>query len=275
MVSDEKSEKGSVKPVLLVLLILGLGAACYYFFYVSKTPKLIGGDRDEHGCLPAAGYTWCEPKQKCLRTWEEPCTEEDEEGDSTAESPAPPIPPPPTLPPPAEPSDQPALPAANWETYTNQTYSYSFDHPADCLSGPLPGYCKQDPPEDRPPECWCFVNGENPDNVVMQAYLGDDLSLATFSVSHYSTEPYNLPEGTELVAWLQEQFSYQDIPDAANFEVDGTPAVKVYTPGGHGVYSQENIYFLRGDKLFNISMVDIDNAELEEFYDQVVATFVD
>ena len=253
MVSDKKSEKGSVKIVLLVLLILGLGAACYYFFYVSKTPKLIGGDRDEHGCLPAAGYTWCEPKQKCLRTWEEPCTEEDEEGDSTVASPPPPT---------------------DWETYTNQTYSYSFDHPAECLSGPLPGYCKQDPPEDRPPECWCFVNGENPDNVVMQAHLGDDLSLATFSVSHYSTEPYNPPEGTELVAWLQEQFSYQDIPDVANFEVDGTPAVKVYTPGGHGAYSQENIYFLRGDKLFNISMVDVDNAELKDFYDQVVATFI-
>ena len=33
----------------------------------------IGGDKDEHGCLIAAGYSWCEAKQKCLRTWEEPC----------------------------------------------------------------------------------------------------------------------------------------------------------------------------------------------------------
>jgi len=35
--------------------------------------KPIGGERDEHGCLPTAGYTWCESKQKCLRTWEEEC----------------------------------------------------------------------------------------------------------------------------------------------------------------------------------------------------------
>lgn len=35
--------------------------------------KLIGGDRDEHGCLTPAGYSWCETKQKCLRTWEEIC----------------------------------------------------------------------------------------------------------------------------------------------------------------------------------------------------------
>lgn len=28
---------------------------------------------DEHGCVPDGGYTWCEEKQKCLRTWEESC----------------------------------------------------------------------------------------------------------------------------------------------------------------------------------------------------------
>ncbi|NYZ77098.1 hypothetical protein H0O02_02160 [Candidatus Micrarchaeota archaeon] len=35
----------------------------------------LGGDRDEHGCIGSAGYSWCEVKQKCLRTWEEPCVE--------------------------------------------------------------------------------------------------------------------------------------------------------------------------------------------------------
>ena len=36
-------------------------------------PQVIGGDKDEHGCIGPAGYTWCEAKQKCLRTWEEDC----------------------------------------------------------------------------------------------------------------------------------------------------------------------------------------------------------
>jgi len=36
-------------------------------------PRLIGGQKDEHGCLIPAGYSWCESKQKCLRQWEEPC----------------------------------------------------------------------------------------------------------------------------------------------------------------------------------------------------------
>ena len=35
--------------------------------------ELIGGQTDEYGCLTAAGYTWCEEREKCLRLWEENC----------------------------------------------------------------------------------------------------------------------------------------------------------------------------------------------------------
>lgn len=40
---------------------------------IIKRPMLPGGDRDEHGCIGSAGYSWCQPKQKCLRVWEEKC----------------------------------------------------------------------------------------------------------------------------------------------------------------------------------------------------------
>lgn len=36
---------------------------------------LIGGQKDEHGCLAAAGYSWCKSTQKCQRMWEEYCQE--------------------------------------------------------------------------------------------------------------------------------------------------------------------------------------------------------
>jgi hypothetical protein len=39
----------------------------------SQVQKMVGGDRDEHGCIGSAGYTWCESKGKCLRLWEEDC----------------------------------------------------------------------------------------------------------------------------------------------------------------------------------------------------------
>jgi len=47
-----------------------------------QTEEPIGGETDEHGCLSAAGYTWCESKQKCLRTWEEECPSETPEQDA-------------------------------------------------------------------------------------------------------------------------------------------------------------------------------------------------
>lgn len=39
----------------------------------TSTTMMPGSDRDSHGCIPSAGYSWCESKQKCLRTWEEAC----------------------------------------------------------------------------------------------------------------------------------------------------------------------------------------------------------
>jgi hypothetical protein len=35
--------------------------------------QILGGDKDEHGCIGSAGYQWCQTKQKCLRIWEESC----------------------------------------------------------------------------------------------------------------------------------------------------------------------------------------------------------
>lgn len=34
---------------------------------------VVGGDRDENGCIGSAGYTWCAQLNKCIRSWEEEC----------------------------------------------------------------------------------------------------------------------------------------------------------------------------------------------------------
>lgn len=67
--------------VLTVLVILAIVFAVS--IYKVQAPKLqpatgqpaaiVGGDRDAHGCIGSAGYSWCEVKQKCLRVWEEKC----------------------------------------------------------------------------------------------------------------------------------------------------------------------------------------------------------
>ncbi|MFA5392390.1 MAG: hypothetical protein WC306_01700 [Candidatus Paceibacterota bacterium] len=70
------SKKGFT-PIVIVLIIalLSAGGITGYVFIKNKPPKIIGGDTDSHGCLISAGYSWCEAKQKCLRTWEESCEE--------------------------------------------------------------------------------------------------------------------------------------------------------------------------------------------------------
>jgi hypothetical protein len=70
--------------VLVIVIIAAIGGAYYFgkngltisFNKVTPTPtptQLVGNDRDEHGCIPSAGYSWCDSKQKCLRPWEEDC----------------------------------------------------------------------------------------------------------------------------------------------------------------------------------------------------------
>lgn len=39
----------------------------------NRPPAIVGNDSDAHGCKASAGYSWCEAKQKCLRSWEEDC----------------------------------------------------------------------------------------------------------------------------------------------------------------------------------------------------------
>ncbi|VVB98714.1 Uncharacterised protein [uncultured archaeon] len=51
---------------LLLLPLLLAGCA-------TQPSQQIGGDKDSHGCLIAAGYSWCEAKSKCIRQWEESC----------------------------------------------------------------------------------------------------------------------------------------------------------------------------------------------------------
>lgn len=71
-----------IVSILVVLLVL-----FFVLFKVNKnsnstennpeTPApIVGGDRDPHGCIGSAGYSWCEVKSKCLRVWEEKCEAE-------------------------------------------------------------------------------------------------------------------------------------------------------------------------------------------------------
>ena len=167
----------------------------------------------------------------------------------------------------------------DWEVFNNEVYGYSFNYPADCFFGPMPSDCKSKPPEERPPECLCFLNAENPNEVFLQAFLGggDQLTLAGFTVAHYDSPMFNPPPGSELASWLKESLSetdmYEEIPDEANMEIGSTPAVRIYSPGSPMAPSMEEIYYLKDDRLFRINMLDVDIEINRDLYDQILSTF--
>ena len=37
---------------------------------VAPVDRVVGGDRDVHGCIASAGYQWCERAKRCVRSWE-------------------------------------------------------------------------------------------------------------------------------------------------------------------------------------------------------------
>ncbi len=65
--------------LIIVIFFLAVFGGRTYFLANQKNASnppqnLIGGNKDSHGCLIGAGYTWCQVKNKCLRIWEEYCT---------------------------------------------------------------------------------------------------------------------------------------------------------------------------------------------------------
>ena len=44
----------------------------------SSDEPVLGGDTDEYGCKPSAGYTWCPTLNECVRVWETQCPEYEE-----------------------------------------------------------------------------------------------------------------------------------------------------------------------------------------------------
>lgn len=62
-------------PLLAVFILTGVSCVNKNVTPVVNNSPVVGGDKDIHGCIGSAGYTWCEVKQKCLRSWEEQCDE--------------------------------------------------------------------------------------------------------------------------------------------------------------------------------------------------------
>jgi hypothetical protein len=100
------------KLILLLIILVTVVVGGYLLvkgkraITTDKTDQLIGGQKDAHGCLIGAGYSWCEAKTKCLRVWEEKCVIEPVEPNKIVET-------------------------TDTLTYTNDTYKFKLTLPAE------------------------------------------------------------------------------------------------------------------------------------------------
>jgi len=67
----------NIKNFLIIILPALLTIFIIFFLVMPQvrenredSEQLIGGERDEYGCLGPAGYTWSEDAGSCLREWE-------------------------------------------------------------------------------------------------------------------------------------------------------------------------------------------------------------
>ncbi len=85
--SQSHDKQGAKEPIILIAIAVVLFAAAGFFLLrgasrpsgpssaaTTTVQGAVGGQTDGHGCLVAAGYSWCEALGKCIRQWEEDCT---------------------------------------------------------------------------------------------------------------------------------------------------------------------------------------------------------
>jgi hypothetical protein len=168
--------------------------------------------------------------------------------------------------------------SAKWKTFSNDQYGYSFEVPAFCFEGPLPGECKQSPPEERAEECLCFVDGTNPDSVMFQniTITSEGFPMASVSIMSPDTPAYSPPEGSDLVIFVQQEFGEMypaEISTEPNMELDGVAALRITVAGSPGVGDYQDIFFIKENKLVKITLMDTLIENNMNIYEQILSTF--
>jgi len=104
---------------------------------------------------------------------------------------------------------------------------------------------------------------------------GGELTMASFSIDQLDTPAWHPPAGSELIPWLEANFTFPPdyLPSETNMEVDGVEAVRIYSPSSQQAPSSEEIYFIHDGKLFAIRLLDVDLDVNRQLYDNIIRTF--
>lgn len=63
--------KNKTLMIVIGIIVIVLALIAIVAMSGKKQQPMVGNDRDLHGCIGSAGYTWSEEKQACIRPWEQ------------------------------------------------------------------------------------------------------------------------------------------------------------------------------------------------------------
>jgi len=163
------------------------------------------------------------------------------------------------------------LDTSKWKTYENRKYGYSFKYPAEYNYSP----CDNASP--------CKIGQAYEKDGGDAAWLRSDTNNRGWPyiiVLHYDSESFTLPKNTKLLDWLKQKFGQpsSELFKDYNIEIptskgDPKKAMKVSIPQTPQAYAREEVYFERGNKIFQIQMLDSNNTPAQEFYNVWLITF--
>ena len=191
--------------------------------------QLIGGDKDEHGCLIAAGYSWCEPKQKCLRTWEEECIISVSQNNLPKQF--------------ASIAD-----SVSWAVYQNEEFDYSVTYP----------------------DIANVAGDDLSQKVEFIGPLKDSEWWPRLSVSHYNSEFYHPPKGTDVKEWVK-MFPGYTLGEERT--ISGLPALHFVQLKGQANYAADYYYFIKDAQLYQITLLHSSDHEDWPLYNKFLDSF--
>jgi hypothetical protein len=99
--------------------------------------------------------------------------------------------------------------------------------------------------------------------------------MASISITSPDTPAYSPAEGADFVSFIQQEWSWMDLeelPAEPNLDLDGLPAISMAYVGSQGGASAQEIFFIKENKLFIITMATNPNKKMA-FYEHFLESF--
>lgn len=154
-----------------------------------------------------------------------------------------------------------------WKTYKNKKYGYSFCYDS---SFKITNSCKNTS---------CISEQQGGDFVMLQGDISEK-GWPLIEITHYATEAYNPPAGANETEWIKEKFpeTAKCFPSSANIyftreEGHLLGGFNLYFPKSPQTYSRREIFYSYKGELFQIMMLDVNDAQARQFYNNWLSAF--